>query len=93
MMKFAERHAQIADDHLVELKRRCQLWATCPGDDGGALEPEAQIVPLLTLRRAVEELEGMRKLVTAWNLVKFGACGILFAVCLLGLLIGPLLLK
>lgn len=66
-MKFAELHAQIAEDHLVELKRRCQMWATCPGDDGHALEPEAQIVPLLTLRLAVEELEGMRKMVEEWK--------------------------
>jgi hypothetical protein len=68
-MKFAERHAQIDNDHLVELKRRCQLWATCPGDDGGALEPEAQIVPLVTLRLAVEELEGMRKMVEEWKVI------------------------
>jgi hypothetical protein len=68
-MKVAERHAQIDNDHLVELKRRCQLWATCPGDDGGALEPEAQIVPLVTLRLAVEELEGMRKMVEEWKVI------------------------
>lgn len=68
-MKFAERHAQIDDDHLAELKRRCQLWATCPGDDGGALEPEAQIVPLITLKLAIEEIEGMRKVAEGWKQV------------------------
>jgi hypothetical protein len=66
-MTFAERHAQVADDHLDEMKRRCQPWATCPDDDGGALVPDAQIVPLVTLKLAIDELEDMRKMVAEWK--------------------------
>ncbi len=59
-MTFTERHAQVADDPLVELKRRVQWWASCPGSDGGALKPEAQIVPLATLHSVIAELEAWR---------------------------------
>ena len=68
-MKFAERHARVDDDTLVELKRRCQIWASCPGADGGALDPEAQIVPLVTLKLAVDEIEGWRKMAKEWEQV------------------------
>ncbi len=68
-MTFAERHAQVDDDTLVELKRRCQLWASCPSVDGGALEPDAQIVPLVTLKLAVDEIESWRQMAKEWEQV------------------------
>jgi hypothetical protein len=54
---FQSRHEKVDEDALVELKRRRQWWASCPGADGGALKPDAQIVPFDTLQAAILEIE------------------------------------
>ena len=56
-MSFEERHSVVEADPLVELKRRCRLWASCPGADGAPLSPTSQIVPLETIWAAIAELE------------------------------------
>lgn len=55
-MTFAERHARINEDPLVELMRRRQLWASCPGPDGAPLAPAAYIIPEITVLEAITEL-------------------------------------
>lgn len=55
-MKFTERHAQVAGDPVKELIRRCELWASCPGENGEQLLPAAKIVPVVTLHAAIAEL-------------------------------------
>lgn len=59
--QFHASHEQIDADPLKELIRRRQLWASCPDSDGGALKPEAQIVPLATVHAAIGELQDRRK--------------------------------
>ena len=71
-MTFAERHAQIDMDPLEELRRRTALWASCPGSDGAALEPAAQIVPHATLDEAIEELTWLRRERMIWH--RFAGC-------------------
>lgn len=59
-MNFRTRHMQIDPDPLKELLRRRQIWASCPGDDGGALKPYAQIVPLDTVNGAIASITRLR---------------------------------
>ena len=55
-MTFAERHAQVSLDPVEELLRRRQAWASAPGENCHALTPDAAIVPLHTIERALAEL-------------------------------------
>lgn len=59
--KFADKHAIVHQDHLVEMKRRRTLWATCPNSNGHSLDPDAQIVPLQTLLAAITEIQAWRE--------------------------------
>lgn len=61
MKKFADLHAEIEADAVRELMRRRQMWASCPSDDGHALKPDAQIVPLATINAAITELIEWRR--------------------------------
>lgn len=55
MDSFEERHAQVDDDPLVELRRRLQPWASAPDSRGKPLD--AAIVPRQTIVHAIELLE------------------------------------
>jgi hypothetical protein len=61
MNTFAERHAAVEKDTLAELKRRTQMWASAPGENGGILLPDAQIVPVTTILAAIKEIEDARR--------------------------------
>jgi hypothetical protein len=71
---FAECHSRIDPDPLKELTRRSALWASCPGDDGFALKPSAQIVPLETVHGAIREIVRLRRKASFWDrvLTRFG---------------------
>lgn len=56
MTSFAENHAKVNLDPVEELLRRRQLWATAPDENGNALTPDAAIVPIHTINRALAEL-------------------------------------
>jgi hypothetical protein len=60
-MNFAERHAQIDPSPLRELRRRRQMWASCPDVTGFTLKPDAQIVPLSTVDAAIAEIVRLRR--------------------------------
>ena len=60
-MSFAERHAQIDPDPVVEIERRLALWASVPDANGFALKPFAKIIPDETLRSALAELKAWRE--------------------------------
>jgi hypothetical protein len=58
---FAALHAMIDPDPLKELSRRSALWASCPGSDGFALKPYAQIIPRETVDAAIREIVRLRR--------------------------------
>lgn len=60
MSEFQDRHAAVLPDALLELERRLQLWASCPGHDGQPLDPRSAIVPLSTIEAAILEIRGSR---------------------------------
>lgn len=62
-MTFEQRHAEVDEDPLVELKRRLQPWASAPDSRGRALN--ACIVPRQTVEHAILLLEEQRKLMDA----------------------------
>jgi hypothetical protein len=71
---FAACHSRIDPDPLKELMRRSALWASCPGDDGFALKPCAQIIPLETVHAAIREIVRLRRKASFWDrvLTRFG---------------------
>ena len=79
-MTFAERHARVDANHIDELRRRTELWASCPSSDGNALEPAAQIVPRQTINGVLDEVWTLRMRLF-WTTV--AAAGFLLAAFLL----------
>lgn len=67
---FADRHAQVDPDPVVEIERRLRFWASAPGEDGAALKPDASIVPDETLIAALAELKEWRKIGAAISKAK-----------------------
>jgi len=59
-MTFEERHAQVDEDPLIELRRRLQQWASAPDSRGQSLN--AQIVPIETIVRAIQGLELLQQM-------------------------------
>lgn len=67
-MTFEERHAQVDEDPLVELKRRLQPWASAPDSWGQPLN--AAIVPTQTIADAIALLEQHREMVSVLQRAK-----------------------
>lgn len=67
-MNFEERHAQVDEDPLVELRRRLQPWASAPDSRGQSLN--AQIVPIVTIVRAIQGLELLQHMADAFMKAK-----------------------
>lgn len=67
-MTFEEKHAEVDEDPLVELKRRMQSWASAPPSRGKSLH--AAIVPYQTIEDAITLLEHHRQIVKAFESAK-----------------------
>ncbi len=60
---FETRHAQVDPDPAVELRRRCQMWASAPPSRDVSLD--AAIVPMKTVHAAIAEIEASRATIVA----------------------------
>jgi hypothetical protein len=69
-MSFEQRHSDVKEDPLEELRRRLEPWASAPSSRGSALVPEACIVPAKTVADAVILLEQLYEIIRVTKAAK-----------------------